>query len=128
MMLKGRMKMTDLFAIGATLFTDKGREVKIAKVHKNGNIVLEGDTQQYRPSRGREPMAWETGGGYNQKALYPDTPENRTRFEALAKIGASRLILDTEIKRLQHLHSYASYNAPEINAEAARIQERNKGE
>jgi len=55
-----------------------GKECKIAKVYKNGNFVLEGGVQQYRPWH--EGTAHRTGGGYSSTTLYHLTDELREKI------------------------------------------------
>ena len=118
--------MSDFFAVGATVFRSNGSQVKVVKVHKNGNIILEGSPQQYRSCR---DYASATGGKWHSEDVYADTPENRAYYGEVARVNESRAIINAEIDRLTHIRQHA-YNDPvNANAEADAIRLRTtKGE
>ena len=88
----------DLFAPGATVYRENGKVEKVAKRYKNGNIVLEGFTQQYRTYG---DSASSTGGdGWSRSHLFADTPENRGRAARSRRLALSTKAIRDEIDRL----------------------------
>lgn len=77
------MATPDWVVVGADVFVVSGyyprfqyAPAKIAKVHKNGNLVLEGNPQQYKPF---ERYAIATGSGWHKNTVEPATDKVRAK-------------------------------------------------
>ena len=110
-----------LWQVGASVFDGCGKELKIAKVRKNGNIALKGNPQQYRPY---QTHASATGNSWSVKAVYADTPENRAKAERVVALAKAQNIVRIEAERIANLWREGSRSHDAIIAEAARISAR----
>lgn len=101
--------------------TYNGRTDKIAKVHKNGNFVLESDArQQWRPWR---DGASKTGDArWSRERCVPITPEVRAELDAENRLYAAKQVVQAEADRLDKLARGGG--ADEIVAAADAIQSR----
>lgn len=73
---------------------------KIVKVYKNGNFVLPGSSQQYRPGYD-DTYARATGGGYSPVRVCRVTPEMRVTLETYYEHRRNAGVIVKEVERLK---------------------------
>jgi hypothetical protein len=94
---------------------------RIAKVYKNGNFVLEGHTEQWRP---RGDIASRAGDkSWTSSSCCPLTDELRAEIVHESKVRAAQKLISDEAERLAKL-SRSTFADVELLAEAERIMAR----
>ena len=92
---------------------------KIGKVHKNGNFVLEGESQQWRPLSDYAVKTSDRGFYSSSTRIVLMTDEAKADMELAAAYAAAAAVVRAEAERLERV--YRGNDVDETIAEAAKI-------